>query len=80
LLTERHAVGTGLAFTWLWFKETLYSETLMNTQISLKLTAFAVAVMMNTVLLVGVAHLFNAQIDHHGSANSSARVQMVHVA
>jgi|HubBroStandDraft_6_1064221.scaffolds.fasta_scaffold253336_3 hypothetical protein len=52
----------------------------MNTQISLKLTAFAVAVMMNTVLLVGVAHLFDAQIDHHGSANSSARVQMVHVA
>lgn len=41
----------------------------MNTQISLKLTAFAVAIMMNTVLLVGVAPLFNSQIDHHGSAN-----------
>jgi len=45
-------------------------EIHMNTQISLKLTAVAVAVMMNSVLLVGVAYLFNGRIDQHTSVTS----------
>jgi hypothetical protein len=58
----------------------------MNTQISLKVTAFAVAVMMNSVLLIGVAYLFNGRIDHHTSVISTARapvqapVQVAHEA
>jgi hypothetical protein len=35
----------------------------MNTQISSKLAALAVAVMMNSLLIGGVAYLFNAQVD-----------------
>ena len=34
----------------------------MNTQISSKLAALAVAVMMNSLLIGGVAYLFSAQI------------------
>ncbi len=34
----------------------------MNTQISTKLSALAVALMMNTLLLSGVAYLFNSQV------------------
>jgi hypothetical protein len=33
----------------------------MNTQISSKLAALAVALMMNTMIIGGVAYLFNAQ-------------------
>jgi hypothetical protein len=32
----------------------------MNTQISVKFAAIAVALMMNSLLIVGVAYLFNA--------------------
>ena len=35
----------------------------MNTQISSKLAALAVALMMNSLLIGGVAYLFNAQVD-----------------
>ena len=54
----------------------------MNTQISSKLAAFAVAILMNAVLVVGVASLFNGRIDHHGSAMStfSAALQTPHLA
>jgi hypothetical protein len=35
----------------------------MNTQISSKLAALAVALMMNTLIAGGVAYLFNSQIQ-----------------
>ena len=37
----------------------------MNTQISTKLTALAVALMMNGLIIGGVAYLFNAQARQH---------------
>ena len=37
----------------------------MNTQISSKLAALAVALMMNSVMLGGVAYLFNSQLKPH---------------
>ncbi|HEX3849057.1 MAG TPA: hypothetical protein VHV81_16870 [Steroidobacteraceae bacterium] len=37
----------------------------MNTQISTKLFALAIALMMNGVILGGVAYLFNAQSGQH---------------
>ena len=39
-------------------------ETDMNTQISTKLAALAVALMMNSVIIGGVAYLFNSQVQH----------------
>jgi len=47
----------------------------MNTQISTKLTALAVALMMNSIILGGVAYVFNTQtqqraflsLAHNGS-------------
>ena len=36
----------------------------MNTQISSKLAALAVAVMMNSLLIGGMAYLFSASVDH----------------
>jgi hypothetical protein len=36
----------------------------MNTQISTKLAALAVALMMNTVLMGGVAYLFSGPLHH----------------
>jgi hypothetical protein len=36
----------------------------MNTQISTKLAALAVALMMNSLLIGGVAYLFNSQVQH----------------
>jgi hypothetical protein len=36
----------------------------MNTQISTKLAALAVALMMNGLIIGGVAYLFNSQIQH----------------
>ena len=34
----------------------------MNTQITTKLTALAAALMMNSLLIVGVAYLFNSPL------------------
>jgi hypothetical protein len=49
----------------------------MNTQISSKLAALAVALMMNSLIIGGVAYLFNCQIQHNAAsvslAHSSAR-------
>jgi hypothetical protein len=52
----------------------------MDTQISLKVTAFAAAIMMNSILLIGVAYLFSGRIDPHGSVMSAAvaPVQVAH--
>jgi membrane-associated PAP2 superfamily phosphatase len=44
----------------------IYQETVMNTQISTKLAALAVALMMNRLLIGGVAYLFNSQV--HGTS------------
>ena len=38
----------------------------MNTQISTKLAALAVALMVNSVMIGGIAYLFNAQLQQHG--------------
>ena len=45
----------------------------MNTQISSKLAALAVALMMNSLIIGGVACLFNCQIQHN-----AASVSLVH--
>ena len=37
-------------------------EIHMNTQISTKLAALAVALMMNSLIIGGVAYLFNSQV------------------
>ena len=37
----------------------------MNTQIPAKLAALAVALMINSLLVVGVAFLFNSQVQLH---------------
>jgi hypothetical protein len=51
----------------------------MNTQISSKLAALAVALMMNSLIAGGVAYLFNGQIQQsatntlsHGAATLAA--------
>ena len=46
----------------------------MNTQISTKLAALAVALMMNTLLIGGVAYLFNSQV------HETAIVSIAHTA
>jgi hypothetical protein len=44
--------------------ETTYVlETIMNTSISTKLAALALALMVNSVIMGGVAYLFNAQLQ-----------------
>jgi hypothetical protein len=42
----------------------------MNTQISSKLAAFAVALMMNSLIIGGVAYLFDGQIRQHSNSIS----------
>jgi hypothetical protein len=44
----------------------------MTTQISTKLAALAVALMMNGVILGGVAYLFNSQLQQQVTALSAA--------
>ena len=48
----------------------------MNTQISTKLSALAVALMMNSLLISGVAYLFNSQVPRaavHSLAHATDR-------
>jgi hypothetical protein len=52
---------------------TLISETLMNTQISSKFAALAAALMMNSLLIAGVAYLFNGPLHQHMVVISAAR-------
>jgi hypothetical protein len=47
-------------------------RTLMNTQISTKLAALAVALVMNSLLIGGVAYLFNGQLHQHTAIISLA--------
>ena len=45
----------------------------MNSQISCKLAALAVALMMNSLILGGVAYVFNGQLIQHAGLPSLAR-------
>jgi hypothetical protein len=49
-----------------------YQEKTMTTQISTKLAALAVALMMNAALVGGVAFLFNSQVHQAVTAMSVA--------
>jgi hypothetical protein len=42
----------------------------MTTQISTKLAALAVALMMNSLIIGGVAYLFNGQLHQHTAITS----------
>jgi hypothetical protein len=44
----------------------------MNTQISTKFAALAAALMMNTLLIGGVAYLFNGPMHQQATAKSVA--------
>jgi predicted transcriptional regulator len=44
----------------------------MNTQISTKLAALAIALMMNSLLIGGVAYLFNGPMHQHTAVLSLA--------
>jgi hypothetical protein len=44
---------------------TATKETHMTTQISTKLAALAVALMMNSLIIGGVAYAFNSQLHQH---------------
>ena len=52
---------------------TAIKEKLMNPQISSKIAALAVALMMNSLILGGVAYLFNNQSHPHTAAMSLAQ-------
>lgn len=45
----------------------------MNTQISSKLAALAVALMMNSLIIGSVAYLFNARTQHDATSISRDR-------
>jgi hypothetical protein len=45
----------------------------MNTQISTKLAAFAIALMMNSLIIGGVTYLFDGQIRQHSNSISLDR-------
>jgi hypothetical protein len=51
---------------------TTNQETHMNTQISTKLAALAVALMMNSLLIGGVAYLFNGPMHQRTAVISLA--------
>jgi hypothetical protein len=42
----------------------------MNTQTSSKLAALAIALMMNTCIIAGVASLFDAEVQTHSTVAS----------
>ena len=44
----------------------------MTTQISTKLAALGIALMMNSLLMAGVAYLFNGQLHQHTAVNAVA--------
>jgi hypothetical protein len=51
----------------------ILQETIMNTRTSSKLAAFAIALMMNSFIIGGVAYLFDAQTQQHSSLISLAK-------
>jgi hypothetical protein len=50
--------------------ETKGQETIMNTSISTKLAALALALMVNSVIMGGIAYLFNAQLQSASAVTS----------
>jgi hypothetical protein len=52
----------------------LTKETLMNTQISAKLAAFAAALMMSSLIMGGVAYLLEGHIQQPALSVALARV------
>jgi hypothetical protein len=50
-----------------------FQETIMDTRISSKLGALALALMMNGFIIGGVAYLFDAQNQQHSSVISFAK-------
>jgi hypothetical protein len=50
--------------------ETKGQETIMNTSISTKLAALALALMVNSVIMGGIAYLFNAQLQGASAVTS----------
>jgi hypothetical protein len=46
----------------------------MNTQISVKLAAFAVALMMNSLIIGGVTYLFDGPMRQHSNSISLDRM------
>jgi thiol:disulfide interchange protein len=52
--------------------ETLDKETIMNTSISTKLTALALALVFNGAIMGGMAYLFNAQLQQPTAVASLA--------
>jgi hypothetical protein len=50
-----------------------FQETAMNTRISSKLAALAIALMMNSLIMGGVAYLFDAQTQQHLSVVTFAK-------
>ena len=55
--------------------QTKLQEKRMNTQISSKFAAFAVALMMNSLIIGSVAYLFDGRIQTRDTAASLDRVQ-----
>jgi hypothetical protein len=68
-------LGTALALVLSVLESSLpiHQEINMNTRISSKLAAFAIALMMNTLLIGGVSYLFSSQV-------SQAALVVAHVA
>jgi hypothetical protein len=50
-----------------------FQETFMNTRTSSKLAALAIALMMNSLIMGGVAYLFDAQTHQFVAAPSFAK-------
>ena len=50
----------------------------MNTQISTKLAALAIALMMNSLLIGGVAYVFSMQVKQDSPAISLERAASAH--
>jgi hypothetical protein len=51
----------------------------MNTQISTKFAALAVALLMNSLIIGGVAYLFNGQLHQHTAVLSLAQAAVTTV-
>jgi hypothetical protein len=54
------------------FRNETAEETVMNTSISTKLAAIALALMANSVIMGGVAYLFNARLGEPTAVTSVA--------
>jgi hypothetical protein len=52
--------------------EKLAKETIMNTSISTKLAALGLALMVNSLIMGGMAYLFNAQLQQPAAVFSLA--------